>query len=208
VRTPQLFISNTLHWIGQSLNLVRFWWLVIPVLILIWFVREKNIIIPTLAILPPLVVVAASAAHVYPYGEVRLMIFCFPALFLLVAQSLTGAARRVPLLLLLAAPFVFSGLARDTYNATYMKTYDLRPMFEMIARSHVPGDAIYAEPSFAAPLRYENPVLSADIHNEIPKPITNVGWYVGRVATLGDHGGDTSLRIGDTIAVRKTAACR
>ena len=206
VSTPRLFLSDTLHWVGQSLNLVRFWWLVIPLLVLIWLVRERNIVISVLAVLPALAVVAASALHLYPYGEVRLMIFCFPALFLLIAESLTVAARRVPLLLLLVAPFVFNGLARDTYNATYMKIYDLRPMFEVVVRSHVPGEPIYADASFAGPLHYEYPIVGADIHAGMQKTADAPGWYIQRVSTLGTGDRDVVIRIGDVIAMHKAAA--
>jgi hypothetical protein len=207
VTTPRLFLSDTLQWVGQALNLIRFWWLVIPLLVFYWLARERNIVIPTLAILPPLAIVAASTVHVYPYGEIRLMVFCFPALFLLFAESLTVAARRVPVLLLLLIPFVFDGAAHDTYNVTYMKIYDLRPMFEAIVRSHVPGEAIYAHPSFAEPLRYEYPSVSADIHSGFPNAVTKPGWYIQRVPefALPAANATTAFRIGDVIAVRSTA---
>jgi hypothetical protein len=202
VTSPSLFVANTLHWMGQALNLIRFWWLAIGILVLVWIARERNAVLLLLAILPPLEVAAASVFRLYPYGEVRLMIVCFPALFLLIASSLAEAARRVPALMLLLAPIIFTGIGRDVYNDTYMHVYDLRPMFTMVAAGHHTGEAIYADPSFAAPLVYYYPGMTADIRWTVAGTTSLPGWYVQRAATFRATGSGTVLRSGDVIAVR------
>lgn len=199
VTSPSLFVADTSHWMGQALNLIRFWWLVCGALVLVWVARERKVVLLILAIIPPLEVAAASAFRLYPYGEVRLMIFCFPALFLLIAASLAEAARRVPALMLLLAPMIFMGIGRDVYNDTYMHVYDLRPMFAMVAAGHHPGEAVYADPSFAAPLAYYYPGMTADIRWTVAGSASLPGWYVQKAATFQAAG--TALRIGDVIAV-------
>jgi hypothetical protein len=208
VTSPSLFVTNTLHWTGQALNLVRFWWLAVPLLIVIWLARERNVVLLLLAVLPPLEVAAASAFHIYPYGEVRLLIFCFPALFLLLAESLAVSARRVPILLLLMAPFVINGVARDTYNATYMHIYDLRPMFDAIVHSHLPGEPVYADPSFDPVLRYHYPSLAPDIHGGTMNLVAAPGWYIQRGSTFSTAGASTVMHIGDVTAARKAGGWR
>ncbi len=203
ITSPALFLSGTTHWAGQAMNLIRFWWLAVALLVIAWLVRERNVVIAVLALVPPLSVAAASAFHLYPYGEVRLMIFCLPALYLLVADSMATVSRRMPLLLLLLAPFALTGVAGDSYNATYMHVADLRPMFDMIARSHTPGEAIYADPSVAAPLRYECPSVAADIHSEVDRTMTRPGWYIQRVPSFRTDGAKAAMRLGDVIAAKK-----
>jgi hypothetical protein len=96
-------------------------------------------------------VAVASILHIYPYGEVRLMIFAFPAIYLLVAVAIGDLAQRVPLLLVLLAPFAWSGIASEPYNRTYIQLGDLRQMFATVAQSRT---TVYADPSFAPTLRY------------------------------------------------------
>ncbi|HXH40007.1 MAG TPA: hypothetical protein VNN08_15355 [Thermoanaerobaculia bacterium] len=202
ITSPASFIAGTTHWCGQAMNLVRFWWLAVLLLMVAWLFRERNIVIALLALVPPLSVAAASTIHLYPYGEVRLMIFCLPALYLLVADSIASITRRVPVLLLLLAPFVLNGVARDPYNETYMHVDDLRPMFVMIAHSHTSGEAIYADPSFAASLRYECPAVAADIRSGTERTVTRPGWYIQRIPPFDSSGAKTVLRMGDVIAAR------
>jgi hypothetical protein len=203
ITSPSLFVAGTMHWTGQAMNLVRFWWLAAALLIAAWIIRERNPLIAVLAILPPLIVAAASTVHRYPYGEVRLMIFCLPAFYLLLADALASVARRVPLLLLLAAPFVIAGAANDPYNATYMHVDDLRPMFEMIVRSHAPGEAIYADPSYAEPLRYECPSLAEFIRPAKATAAARPGWYIQQRRLFDVAGTTVIMRIGDVIAARR-----
>jgi hypothetical protein len=203
VTSPALLIAGTMHWVGQAMNLVRFWWLAATLLVMVWLVRERRLDIALIAVLPPVMVAAASTFRLYPYGEVRLMIFCLPALFLLLADSVASVARRLPLLLLLVVPFVIAGVAGDPYNRTYMHIDDLRPMFEMIARSSVPGEAIYADPSYGEPLRYECPALAANIRQGTQSTMTMPGWYIQRITTFRPGGAGVVMRIGDVMAARR-----
>ena len=202
INSPASFLAGTMHWSGQAMNLVRFWWLAVALLIIAWLFRERNLAIAMLAFVPPLIAAAASTIHRYPYGEVRLMIFCFPALYLVIGDAVASIGRRVPLLLLLLAPFVFIGVARDPYNATYMHIDDLRPMFDTILRSHNTNEPIYADPSFAAPLRYQYPALAASIRSGAqPLPIAP-GWYIQYDRRFSSRGATVVMRIGNVIAVR------
>jgi hypothetical protein len=83
-----------------------------------------------------------------------------------------------------------------------MHVDDLRPMFDLIVRSHVPGQAIYADPSFAASLRYEYPSLGADIHSGTENTVTRPGWYIQRVPPFNPAGTSVVMRIGSVTAAR------
>jgi len=202
ITSPRSFLVNTMHWSGQAMNLVRYWWLAVVLLILAWLIRERNLAITMLAFVPPLIIAAASIVHRYPYGEVRLMIVCLPALYLLIADAIASVSRRVPLLLLLLAPFVFAGVVRDPYNATYMHIDDLRPMFDLILRSHFTGEPVYADPSFAAPLRYGYPALATSIHSGAEPMVMRPGWYIQYDRGFNARGATVVMRIGNVIAVR------
>jgi hypothetical protein len=198
VTSPRVFLRNSADWIGQALNLVRFSWLAL-LLGAAWLVRTRDRTIAVLALAPPLAAAAASIVHIYPYGEIRLMIFCFPALYLVVAGGLGWAAQKVPFVLLLLIPFA---LHADRYNATYMRIDDLRPMYDAIARSHVPGERIVADASFAVPLRYHHPELARDVFSFSTDHASLPGWYVQR--TLDTRGAATVIRVGVTTAARFT----
>jgi hypothetical protein len=197
VDSPRVLLDGTLHWMGQALNLVHFWWLVVPLAVAVWVVLEREVVVPVLAILPPVAVAAASALHVYPYGEVRLMVFVFPGLYLLVAAAIGGLAQRTPLLLVLTMPFVWSGVVRDPYNSTYMQLADLRQVFAMVARAR---GTVYADPSFAAPLRYYHPEL--DVRAAALREPQGAGWYVQRARTFTPRGASTFLLEGTVVAAR------
>lgn len=197
VTSPRSLFDGTMHWLGQSMNLVRFWWLAVALPVVIWLARERNAVVPLLAILPVIAVAAASALHIYPYGEVRLMIFAFPGLFLLVAAAIGEHAHRVPLLLLLLVPFVWSSIAHDPYNRTYMHVSDLRGMFATIARSPAP---VFADPSFAVPFRHYYPKL--DIRTATLRVPAGPGWYIQRASTFTPHRATLILKEGDVIAAQ------
>lgn len=193
---------NTAHWLGQAFNLVPFWWLIVPALAGWWLWRARDWEIVLLAALPPLAVVIASVARLYPYGEVRLMIFCFPALYLLVAESLEHAARRTALVLLVLVPFAFNGTFRDTYNATYMQVDDLRPLIDTVRRGHRAGEPIYADPSYAAPLDYYVPEARADLRSVIVSAPSARGWYVQQASRFRAPEGLVVARTKHVIAAR------
>jgi hypothetical protein len=178
INSPTLLTQGTLHWTGQALNLVSWWWAVLPPLILFWVVRDRDWAVVLLAALPVIAVCIASAMHIYPYGEVRLMIFCFPALFLVIAESLIRASRRLPLVLLVLVPFIFKGIARDTYNSTYMHVENLRGIIATVANNHQPGEPVFADPSYAAPLHYYVPRIRSDLRAVSMSAPSSPGWYV------------------------------
>jgi hypothetical protein len=196
--SPRLFFAGTMHWVGQAMNLVRWWWLAAGLLIVTWCAARRDWMVLTLAAAPPLAIAAASALHVYPYGEVRLMIVCFPALYLVVADALALLVRRTPPALLLLVPFA---LHSGAYNDSYMRLTDWRPLFDDVARNRTAGEPIYADISTAAPLRFHHPELAGDVREETPPAAAAAGWHVTR------GGEDASgigirLRAGDVTAVR------
>jgi len=191
-------VANSKHWLGQAFNLVPFWWVIVTVfavlaLALPQLAGTRKLTLLAFAAVPPALMAIASTRHLYPYGEVRLMIACFPGLYLLVASSVSAVARpaALALLLLFGVPFVFQGVARDVYNRTYMHVDDMTPLFATIAENHAPGEPIYAELSFAAPLKFHRPELAANVR----EPAAGAGWHVGRVvdtrgAKMVVHGSD------------------
>lgn len=159
VTSPRIFLRSSADWVGQALNLVRFGWLAL-LLAAAWIVRTRDRAVAALLILPPLAVAAASTLRIYPYGEIRLMIFCFPALYIAIACGIAWIAARVPLVLVVLIPFA---LHAQTYNQTYMRVTDQRAVYDAIARAHKPGEPIIVGTSVAAPLRYHHPELAPDI---------------------------------------------
>jgi hypothetical protein len=200
--SPSIFISATNEWLGQVMNLVPLWWLVTPALALFWLASERrDLLLLTIAMATPLAVAAASSLHLYPYGEIRLMIFVFPAIYLLLADALALSARRAPWLLLLLVPFVIAGVARDTYNVSYMRVSDMRSMYKSLAESHRPGEPIYANRSQVVPLDYYFPQLRADLHSiELDAP-RGGGWYLQQTG-FRTEGADLVLREGDVVLAR------
>lgn len=197
------FIANTKHWLGHAFNLVPFWWIVVTLfavlaLVLPGIPAARKLTLVAFTVLPPALIALASARHLYPYGEVRLMILCFPALYLLVASSIASVARpaALALLLLFGIPYLFQGVAKDVYNRTYMHVDDLTPLFATIAENHAPGEPIYAEPTYAAPLKFHHPELAADV----AAPAAGAGWHVGR--GLDTRGAKSVVRAGDAVAAR------
>jgi hypothetical protein len=147
-----------------------------------------------MAAVPPLIAVAGSMARFYPYGEVRLMLMCFPALYLVTAEAVAMAARRVPLVLLVLIPFMLRG---DAYNRTYMKIADLRSMLATVARGNEP---IYADLSYAAPLSYYYPQLVPRLHVAAMTAPAAPGWYVQHADTFQPGGAPIVLREGNVVA--------
>jgi hypothetical protein len=203
VDSPASLVGNTKHWLGHAFNLVPFWWVVLTVFAILAVVLPglpgmRKVMIVAFAIVPPALVALASARHLYPYGEVRLMIFCFPGLYLLIAASVAAVARPagLALLLLFGVPYVFNGVAKDAYNRSYMHIDDLTPLFANIAANHLSGEPIYAESSYAAPLKFHHPELAADVR----EPAPGAGWHIG--ARVDTAGAKSVLRAGDVTAAR------
>jgi uncharacterized membrane protein len=188
------FIRNTTEWLGQAFNLTPLWWLVMGAFGLLWLAAKRDLPMLAMAVVPPLIAIAASVARVYPYGETRLMLMCFPALYLITADAITIAARRVPLLLLIVVPFMFR---TDMYDRTYMKTPDLRTMLATVARGN---DTIYADLSFAAPLSYYYPQVMSRTHViTVPAP-SSPGWYLQKSTSFDPDGALIVIREGNAVA--------
>jgi hypothetical protein len=196
VTSPRVFLRSSADWVGQALNLVRFGWLALLAAV-VWLARTRDRAVAALLILPPCAAALASIERLYPYGEVRLMIFCFPALYLAIALGIGWLAGRVPLILVVLVPFA---LYVQKYNQTYMRIDDLHPMYDAIARAHAPREPIVADPSFAAPLRYHHPELAPDIVASRQTPLR--GWSIQR--SLDTRGAATVIRIGGVTAARFT----
>lgn len=191
------FIANTKHWLGQAFNLTPFWWLFVIPLIALWMLTKRDVALIALAAIPPAIAAVASTVHVYPYGEVRLMIFCFPPLFLVTADAIAEAARRVPVLLLLPLPFVLIGAVRDPYNENYMHLTDMRAVYATVARG---TDPIIVNLSFAAPLGYYYPELRPRMRIETVQAPSIPGWYLQNGTQFTPTGAGTVLREGDAVA--------
>lgn len=181
VTSPAALLRNTLHFGGQMMNLVRGWWIVALFTAIYALLRTDDIPLSVVAAAPVAAVAAASVWHFYPYGEVRLLIFAFPALYLLVASMLTALAMRVTrfasiIVVLLLFAFVWNGIARDTYNATYMRVADLRPLFDYVATNHHGGERVFAVSSLEAPLRFHHPELTVERWND--GRVGTAGWYL------------------------------
>jgi hypothetical protein len=77
-----------------------------------------------------------------------------------------------------------------------MHVDDLTPLFATIAENHGPGEPIYAELSYAAPLKFHRPELAADVR----EPAPGAGWHIGHAVDA--HGARMVVRSGDVIAAR------
>lgn len=202
VTSPTLFASDSRHWIGESLNQVRFSWFLALVVVIVWIVVRRDWVVLSLALIPPLFVAGASMMHVYPYGEVRLMIFAFPAIYLMLADALSVVANRVPWAPLLLVPFILNGAAGDVYNRTYMRIYDLHPLYDALAASHRGGTLIHASTSFAAPLNYYHPELAPDLRVADVRAPAGPGWYLENASEFDASHASVAMKLGGAVAAR------
>jgi len=191
-------IHQTRLWFGQAFNLTRWTVPVFALLVTYWLVgsdkgtlrRRWALAIPGL--LPPLLVLAASRYHLYPYGEVRLLLFALPGVFLLgalVVSDLIAEAGAKWLWLFPAAylaVFASNGVLRDTYNATYMRVYDRGPLYEFVVSHHRRGEPLVASLPEASqlsayyPAVQEDVVLAAEDLSYTAPPHATRFWIIGR----------------------------
>lgn len=164
----RFLVQRTGHWMGHLLNLTRGMALVASTAILLWLawrLRQRDwtsLAIAVACIVPPAAVLAASAAELYPYGEVRLMIFAAPGFFLLLALAVQHASRlgrRIGLVASVAAAsfmvlFVAGEVRHEPYNATYMGVADLRTTYSYLRIHHRNGVPIMARKAEAIPLEF------------------------------------------------------
>jgi hypothetical protein len=195
--TWRFALDSTRHWVGHLLNLTPP--VAVPALaILLWLgiiVRRRDprrIAIVLACCLPPLGVLGASAFEAYPYGEVRLMIFCAPALFLLIALAITDlmSTSRMAKMLGGAASTVFfvAFIAREVslhpYNTTYMHATDQGSTYAFIEANHPAGVPIFCRSKDAAPLRRYLPSHAADVVTladrapAVPTHGTRESWFL------------------------------
>ncbi len=208
VTSPSLLWSNSLHFAGQAMNLVRGWWIVAAGVALFCILRRDELPATIVAIAPVAAAAAASTRHYYPFGEVRLMIFTFPALYLLVALALSQLAMRTRyaggvFVAVFIVAFAWNGLQRDTYNATYMGTFDLRPLYDFVAANHRSDEPVFVTSSLLFPLRYYHPELGPEIILWDGKVIGGGGWYVDFTRPAG---GELALHLANAWAVRFSAS--
>ena len=206
VTSPSSFLSNTLHFAGQAMNLVRGGWIAGMLAAIVCLFRRIDRMVTVLAFAPLVAVAAASVRHYYPYGEVRLMIFALPALYLVFASAFSYAAARTKLIGgLLAGAFLFAfiwnGVGRETYNSTYMYVFELRPLYDFVAANHRDGETIFAVSSLAAPLRYYHPDLGRAVVLWDSGRVAASGWYV---AFTKPPGGEVVLHVQNAWASRIT----
>jgi hypothetical protein len=162
--TPRFVLTRTAHWAGQMFNLTPWMLVAAAAAILFLIVRRRDA--TTLAtafacVAPPVAVLLASAFALYPYGEVRLMIFAAPGLFLLVALAVQELSRTSWIAALLCIAFGVLFLVREIrlqpYNATYMGTRDLHATYAFLRANLPHGVPVVARKTEAVPLRFYVP---------------------------------------------------
>ena len=146
-------VRQTRHFIGHQFNLARGAWLLAGLHIAGWagakIVRRRwaDLAWLLLAAAPIGLILLASRFHLYPYGEMRLMLFTTPLVFALfaraVSENLEGPSRIRKIVALATAGFLvvfaFQGLVRDPYATGFMKFADDRPLHALLRDSAAPG---------------------------------------------------------------------
>lgn len=170
-------VSQTRLWLGQFLNMTRGFAAALGVAVLAWVIHlaqqrdRASGAIAVAALAPVAIVLLASAARIYPYGEVRLMIFLLPGLsfaFALAVQWLMAQRRVVAVpvataLLLFLATFVVHGVRDDSYNASYMRIDDLRGAYTHLKARRLPGTPVVVFAFHARPLQHYVPIPTRDL---------------------------------------------
>jgi hypothetical protein len=188
--TLRFLMTRTAHWMGHCLNMTPLLAMFSVIAVAAWIALHRRdaarVAIAIACITPPAAVLAASVLEVYPYGEVRLMIFTAPALFLLIALAMRDLASRwrtASLVFIGAlAVFVFREIRMQPYNATYMGTRDLHATYAFISRTLPPGVPILCSGDDAVPLRFyvprANVVVVPNGAREISLPVAKEVWML------------------------------
>jgi hypothetical protein len=166
--SPSFVISQTRLWLAQFLNNTRGFAIVLCVLVLAWIVsiarrRDRDLgAIAIVALLPVALVLIASAARLYPYGEVRLMIFLLPGISLAFALAVQWLVEQwmlvaAPIAVLLAM-FIVHGVRDHSYNESYMHIDDLRRAYTYLTEHRKPGTPVLVREFDERPLRYYVPI--------------------------------------------------
>jgi uncharacterized membrane protein len=185
IHGPDEAFEASKHWLGQVLNLTPDWYLVALIALAVWWhrgpqPRRYKLAMMAFAALPILAIILASTARLYPYGETRLLLFLTPAIFLLLANGLrelvrSGRAGSAVATLFLVL-FAWNGTVGDTYNRTFMKIADLRPLIDFVSRNHRQGEPIYSQESYSSVLIHYDPLLRGDLRPY--DGASGPGWYV------------------------------
>jgi hypothetical protein len=165
------FLSQTRIWLWQFFNNTGGLVAVLAVAMVAYLAKVRDRAIAVIALLPIVIVLVASAAHAYPYSEIRLMLFLLPGLSLLsalavqwlLAQRRVIAAPVAAIVLAVLAVFVMRGVRDDTYNASYMYVDDLRGAYTYLKARWRPGTPVIVREFDARPLRHYVPISSPDI---------------------------------------------
>lgn len=148
--------SQTRLWVAQMLNQTRGFSLILFVAIAAWLWRKRDAQLAIITLAPIALVLAASAFRLYPYGEVRLMIFLLPGLALAFALAVQ-TFDRVPVWIaaaVLMTIFVVRGVRDDPYNTTYMHIDDLRRAYDHLDAQRKAGVPVVLREFDIRPLRY------------------------------------------------------
>jgi len=140
---------------GHQFNLVQGAWLVVFLHVAIWvglivwhrWWRALGSLI--LAVVPIALVLLASFFQRYPYGEVRLMLFSTPLVYVLfalaVSENLKGRSWLIRSSSVLTAAFLMAfglqALFADPYNTKFMGRVDDRPLHMLLRDNAVAGEA-------------------------------------------------------------------
>ncbi|MFL6245874.1 MAG: hypothetical protein ACJ74H_07615 [Thermoanaerobaculia bacterium] len=158
--SPVFAITQTRLWIAQMLNLTRALAAILGIAILAWIWRRRDAPLAISTLGPIVLVLLASALRLYPYGEVRLMIFLLPGLslaFALAIQTFDNLPVIATAAVLLAL-FVVRGVRDDPYNTTYMHVDDLRRTYERLrTRPEIP---VVVRSFDVRPLRHYVPAVN------------------------------------------------
>jgi hypothetical protein len=168
--------SQTRLWLAQLLNLTRGFAVCACLAGLAWICgmarrRDRHeAALAVVALAPVAIVLLASAVRIYPYGEVRLMIFLLPGIGLalalatqwLVARHKAVAIPAAAAMAVLLTMFVVRGVRDDPYNSTYMRIDDLRQGYRYLIEHRQPGTPVVVRAFHARPLLHYVPIPTHD----------------------------------------------
>ncbi|HEU4889654.1 MAG TPA: hypothetical protein VFV49_17345, partial [Thermoanaerobaculia bacterium] len=157
--------SQTRLWVAQMLNLTRGLAFCLALGIAAWLWRKRDATLAIITLAPIALVLLASALRLYPYGEVRLMIFLLPGLSLAFALAVQ-TFDRIPVAAVVAVlliVFVVRGVRDDPYNSTYMHVDDLRRSYEWLQARRQPGTPVVVREFDVRPLRHYVGMPVADV---------------------------------------------
>jgi hypothetical protein len=148
--------SQTRLWVAQMLNVTRGLAVGVAIAVAAWIWVRRDTVLAIMTLVPIALVLLASAVRLYPYGEVRLMIFLLPGLslaFALAVQTFDQLPVAAVVAVLLTL-FIVRGVRDEPYNTTYMHVDDLRSSYEHLKARRRPGTPVIAREFDVRPLRH------------------------------------------------------